>query len=472
MTRKSYIISNYKVSKTTYQFIHGTLQALDPEHRRFFLHILCSHLIELGREDHEDLEGWETLGLKLPFKTIKAEFERGFSWRPLHARGLILASDYCDGQCRHFQVTPAVLQELLAHLRQQADAPDGSPAVNLFDGTAYNVACRLSGENAPPSSKLMRDAVRVLHGGDRPFDASAVRDHLDWMCRHAKSLAYDNDVICAQTLFAGARQGEGGVWLYAPSYCTQSSGRISENGGGLQSCSRLMKQAALDGIPDLHNYDLRSSQAYALLRELRLAGMDSSWLASHLGPGVFEERAVQLGLSKKTYKGFFFATIMGATHRWLTGESIGSIQAKLQQLHECDGDAARAQFDRVITQLAPLKGTVRTWARWLLESPDCPHRKKTQRRHYLENAAGQKLLLDGSVEPRQLRRKAAAHILQGQEAAYIHHLTILSKNFDFTPISNQHDGLVTLGPVPEGAQRMAADLSGFSDAHLERKSLI
>jgi len=470
--KKSYIISNYKVSKTTYQFVQNKLRGFNAEQQRFFLHLLCSQLIAVGRDDHQDLEGWDTLGLNLPFKTIKAEFERGFSWKALKSAGLIEASDYCDGQCRYFQVAPSVLQEILDHLSQQIQAPDGLPAVNLFDGTAYKVACRVSGEQATPSSKVMRDAMRILHGAECPFNVSAIRDHLDWMLRHAKTLAFDNDLLCAQDIFAGMKHGIGGLGLYVPSYCPQSSGRIGECGGGLQSCSRLMKLAAFDGITNLFNYDLRSSQGYALLQELRLAGMDGTWLASHLGPGAFEERAAQLGLNKKMYKRFFFATIMGATHQWLDGDHVGSIQGTLQRHYGDDLDAARAVFYRVVAQLAPLKQTVRQWAQWLLESPDCPHHKRTQRRDYLENAAGQALVFDGSVEARELRRKSAAHILQGQEAAYIHHLTVLSKGFDFSPVSNQHDGLITLGSVPEEAQRIAAELSGFREAYLEQKSFV
>jgi hypothetical protein len=470
--KKSYIVSDYKVSKTTYQFVQNKIHGLGAEQQRFFLHLLCSQLIAVGRDDHEDLAGWDTLGLKLPYKTIKAEFERGFSWKPLKSAGLIEASDYCDGQCRYFQVSPNVFQEILDHLGQQIQAPDGAPAVNLFDGTAYGVACRLSGEHAPPSSKVMRDALRILHVAECPFNVSAIQDHLDWMLRHAKTLAFDNDLLCAQGIFAGMKTGSGAVALYVPSYCPQSSGRIGECGGGLQSCSRLMKQAAFDGVPNLFNYDLRSSQGYVLLQELQLAGMDDTWLASHLGPGAFEERAAQLGLNKKIYKRLFFATIMGATHQWLDGEHVGSIQASLQRLHGDDVDAARAAFNRVVAQLAPLKQTVRQWAQWLLESPDCPHHKGTQRRDYLENAAGQALVFDGSVEPRELRRKAAAHILQGQESAYIHHLTVLSKSFDFAPVSNQHDGLITLDSIPDEAQRMAAELSGFRHAYLELKPFV
>ena len=48
----------------------------------------------------------------------------------------------------------------------------------------------------------------------------------------------------------------------------------------------------------------------------------------------------------------------------------------------------------------------------------------------------------------------------------------LSKKYGFEPVSNQHDGLVTLGAVPDEASAEAATLSGFVDAHLEQKAFL
>ena len=124
MIRKSYIISNYKVSKTTYQSIHNRMLGFDSEQRRFFLHLLCSHMISLGREDHQELEGYDVLGLNLPYKTIKAEFKRGFSWHPLRDSGLIEASDYADGECRYFQVKPGLVHRFAQSRLMKCAAPE------------------------------------------------------------------------------------------------------------------------------------------------------------------------------------------------------------------------------------------------------------------------------------------------------------------------------------------------------------
>lgn len=466
MSKLSYIISDYKVSKTTHTFIHNILAGLSENEKRFFLHLLCSHLIDLSAGEDKIVEGYDTLGLSLPSKTIKAEFDAPFPNVPLMAKKLIVGSEYFDGTCRYYLIEPELFQKILAHLEEQATAPDGSPAVNLFDGKAYNIGHAFPYPPDPkrPSSKLMRDAARVLHAVDCPVNVGAIQNHLEAL-KSAADVAYDNDRLCVQSIFAGLGTS-GRVSYYTPSYGPQDTGRIGENGGGLQSCTKRMKAAAFDGIPNIYNYDLRSSHAYVLLQELKLAGIDGSWVEEHVGPGVFEERAAHLGLSKGTYKKCFFSTLNGASHVWKTGkEPPGAIQEVL--LKEFEGEEAKAKFGVVVAELKPLKAIVDKWRKWLL-SPKCPHRRTTQREDYILNAAGQWL----HISDEELERKVNAHILQGQEAAYIHHLTILSKKYNFIPISNQHDGLITLGEVPEEAKQEAGRLSGFEQPFLEIKPFV
>lgn len=467
MSKLSYIISDYKVSKTTHTFIHNILAGLSENEKRFFLHLLCSHLIRLSAGEDEIVEGYDSLGLSLPSKTIKAEFDAPFPNVPLMAKKLIVGSEYFDGTCRYYLIEPTLFQKILDHLEEQATAPDGSPAVNLFDGNAYKVGHAFpypKQDPRRPHSKLMRDAVRVLHAVDCPINVGAIQKHLDDL-KSAADVAYDNDRLCAQTIFAGMKTSAG-TDSYTPSYGPQDTGRIGENGGGIQSCTKRMKVAAFDGIPNIYNYDLRSSHAYVLLQELKLAAIDGSWVENHVGPGVFEARAAHLGLSKGIYKKCFFSTINGASHVWKIGkEPPGAIQELL--LEKIGGEEAKAMFGAVVAELKPLKGIVEKWRKWLL-SPESPHRRTTQREDYILNAAGQWL----HVSDDELERKVNAHILQGQEAAYIHHLTILSKKYDFIPVSNQHDGLITLGKVPKDAKQEAGKLSGFEQPHLEIKDFL
>lgn len=464
--KKSYIISQYKVSKTTYEFVHSKLYGLFHEEKRFFLHVLCSQLIDLAK-GHDVLLGWDTLGLNLPSKTIRAEFERGVSWEKMAPKmqGLLEASDYAKRQCRYFQVSAPLFEEICFHLQEQLDKPDGSPAVNLFDGTAYSIARAMPYPPEPefPSSKLMRDAARVLHAVECPFNIEAVQAHLECL-KTTNHPAYENDRLCAQTMFAGMRRQEN-VGYYTATYSPQSSGRIGEVGGGLQSCTKEMKEAAFTSIENVYNYDLRSAHGYVLLQELKLAGVDGAWVEEHLGRGVFEARAVALGLPKKVYKKCFFATVNGASHHW-SDDDPGAIQAELLK-HLKDVDLSKQKFGEVVAELKPLKKIVDEWRTWLI-SPTCPHRMKTQRRDYILNASGQRIFLSHE----EFEQKVIAHILQGREAAYIHHLTLISKEYDFVPVSNQHDGLITMGNVPDEAKIAARKLSGFEQPFLEIKSFV
>ena len=72
----------------------------------------------------------------------------------------------------------------------------------------------------------------------------------------------------------------------------------------------------------------------------------------------------------------------------------------------------------------------------------------------------------------ELKRKLAAFFLQGVEAGYIHWITILSKDFGYEVLSNQHDGVVVLGEIPEEAMQIAKQRSGLKYAELVEKPFL
>ena len=87
------------------------------------------------------------------------------------------------------------------------------------------------------------------------------------------------------------------------------------------------------------------------------------------------------------------------------------------------------------------------------------------------NAAGSRLRIE-DVRKRKLARVLAAFILQGREARLIHELTVLSEHYGFQPIANMHDGLVTIGEIPEVAVLEAVRRAGVPDAELVEKPLM
>jgi hypothetical protein len=79
----------------------------------------------------------------------------------------------------------------------------------------------------------------------------------------------------------------------------------------------------------------------------------------------------------------------------------------------------------------------------------------------------------GTVQPVTLFKNikdTAAFICQGLESAFINHLMILSKDYDYKIRSLEHDGLVVDGVIPAKAVAKARELSGFYTAVLEESA--
>jgi hypothetical protein len=93
---------------------------------------------------------------------------------------------------------------------------------------------------------------------------------------------------------------------------------------------------------------------------------------------------------------------------------------------------------------------------------------------FIKNACGMTLnVTEWSTRSLGAQRKTLfPFLLQGTEAAFIHHLTLLGETYSYEPIANEHDGLITIGPIPEQAVEQARALSGFHYAELEIKPFV
>ncbi|WP_427162627.1 hypothetical protein ACQFX9_14390 [Aliinostoc sp. HNIBRCY26] len=94
-------------------------------------------------------------------------------------------------------------------------------------------------------------------------------------------------------------------------------------------------------------------------------------------------------------------------------------------------------------------------------------------KRYVKNPTGKTLCITDLQKESEWKLKStlAAFVLQGQEAAFIHELTLLSLQYDYQVISNEHDGLVTVGDIPDEAVQKAAEKSGLKYAKLDEKPL-
>jgi len=242
-----------------------------------------------------------------------------------------------------------------------------------------------------------------------PFDLDALERHLNGMGHAATvalgperehlALALRNDVSCAARMRTGCLTGP--FASYQPEYRTSYTGRISERGGGAQSCSRRMKAAIFQNVPNLRNYDLKRAQAFILLQELEDAGLPHDWVSQYLNePEANDKRSAVLGISKDAYKTCLYATIMGSTHARLFNRCKNDLYRGL--LGECGGDVAKARATtiQVYDALAPLKEEVKAWHEYLTASSNCHHLDPSWPNvPTLKNASGLRFRLEGHTKP-------------------------------------------------------------------------
>jgi len=234
-----------------------------------------------------------------------------------------------------------------------------------------------------------------------------------------------------------------------------------------------MKVALFDSIPNLNNYDLRGSQTNILLQELEDAKLPRDWVEKYLGePQAAQSRAAALGISKDCFKRCLYATIMGASLMNYPNANKNQVYANL--LREFSGNTWRAKqlLPVLNSSLQGLKNEVQQWHRNLVKDPACPRLDQSCKKvRTLKNACDQTFKLEGYAADK-LARKAAAFVLQGQEAAFIHCLTALGSTNGFIPISNQHDGLVVIGTIAPTVVDQAAKETGLRYATLDVKPFL
>lgn len=303
-----------------------------------------------------------------------------------------------------------------------------------------------------------------------------------------------------------------GFWTYEPAYRVQRPGRLSQIGGGFQSCSREMKQAAYSGVPGVVNYDLRASQAMILIVLLREAGIDPWWIVAYVALGK-AAAAEHIGISIDLWKKILYALLMGAN-------APSAAQARLLPIsREIDGEAApsggryrdgprkrygsrkrytfvfsrgtlteavlaeagpddfEAVYGRLLEYTEGLRDALALWHTSLETSfvRENGWRNPKNGMTYLTNEVGMKRAVEDRSSERVTRpAEIAAFLLQGREAAFTHALAASAREFGFHPLSYEHDGLVVQGVIPQEAVERAAGAARLpmSQVALEPKPFV
>lgn len=291
------------------------------------------------------------------------------------------------------------------------------------------------------------------------------------------------------------------IYEYKAAYKIQKGGRTSEIGGGYQSANRVFKHLCMEGVTDLveiYNYDLKAAQAYILQQELQHCNIECPWLDDYLsGKTDRQELADNANLNISTWKTVFYAIIMGG----IIKNDEGKIYLAIKNLHykkENPDKWANAHLDQLKKCFEPLIEATKQWRKHIYLSHDDRYTYMHGGLKHWKNACGMKLkefglkespgkaliLVDRTIDkqyshenPRHVqaiaerKRSLAAFILQGQEAAFIHHLTVLCSKHDIPVYRNEHDGLMVGQKIPQKLIKDAGKLSGFKEPQFEIKEI-
>lgn len=491
---EAYIQKSFKVLEDQYQFMANETAGLDPDTSHFVSHVLVSTIHRLNNRA-------DSLASPISSLLIRKELPKA---RVLDARerGLVNITPHSTlyGLCREFEITPSLLQGFIdAGAAISLEQYRWAEKVNLFTGERMRAAAksRLYDDHRHSEPPVITEAIKIICGNGCFFNLGAIEHHLDKLkdkrdhcaidfgpdsAQYARANGrYINDFCCSRSIIDQnpTATSTPGIFAYVPAYFVASTGRIQQYRGGLQSCSRQMKYVAYSGVPGLRNYDLKASQLNALVLELIEAALDPVWLLRYLDtPDAKYVYADMVGISADCWKECLLALVMGAPLPTAMNEmtlKYYSIMRLLVEEAEGDLDLAEQFRSRFARAVAPLVEQLNAWHKYLVGRFLESKYRRSKRGEYIQNQVGKRLYLNElslKGQARKAKAKLSAFLLQGREAAFIHTLTALSRQYGFKPIGNEHDGLVVIGKMPDAAIEKAAGISGFEKAEMIEKPFV
>lgn len=472
-TSQAYLQDYLKVTKAAYEYIDGLLRerGIGQHSTRLFKHVLSSGSLPTSEG------GWVPVPARLMQRKIP-----NADWKLLRNEGLLEVKNYTENRCREYRVP--------FEIRQQFEAMNSftrSGYVNLFTGrpttrTLKNEKTKENPSGNPtPVPDLVRDAMAAIPTGY--INTETVFLHLAELDR--KYRRAQNDLLWADLTGAdpeeieaaekamrrfrgrlttdqaawhsivgqGLKHVRGPIYAFSPAYRATRTGRLTAQRSLLQSCSREMKEAAFTAIPEMHNYDIKSSQMVILSDYFQEAGIQCEWLDSYVeNDRAKYEWSERAGLSVDTWKSCLYALLMGAKpHK--SGFYTRDIWENLTAEYP-DEDEAYEKLQQFKAATKELRSALNEWHEHLVNE----WYPQNERWGRALNDVGMPIRKKGFIDEGKLnvgsfKRALAAHLLQGREALFIHNLVLLSRTerFDFRVISHQHDGLVTIGAIPQEA---------------------
>jgi hypothetical protein len=341
---------------------------------------------------------------------------------------------------------------------------------------------RVRDENGRRYPKLIDQALRVLKGADHAFRMEAVERAVEALSDPKTEEERARLCSLRSLLEVIRRQWDPESETTRNAYEVQLlSGRIQFKGGGPQGLPRAVKFRAYD-FERVYNYDIGSCHSEALrhlAEDLQKVGVmvDTEPLDRYLEKGGKEVVARKTGLPRSLVKATEHAVKYGAClpanldHARAIGRKIGHVPeiARIADKEVESSDQALKKLREVFWNIRQM---VSRMSRALVGEYFETHKQPGGPQGYcMKNACGIAFRPKGFSEGHERETKAMAWYLQGLEAAYVHWVTVLSQEYGYKPIANEHDGLITKGRVPKEAKEEARRRSGFARAELVEKPL-
>jgi hypothetical protein len=502
------LISNAKphksrrATKMEIEWVKQKTHRLHDDTRKIFVHVLISTLQELKKTK----DGDELIFVPVGCKFLHENFSKG-NWRTLVQRGLLLLEPFDREQKKsnRFAIPRHLLDDFISLTDLMPLAVWRRTAkYNLMTGKESQVQSknRIYDKHGNKEIDLVVDAMTTISENRREVNIEAMEHIVNWRlwvresCREKygdkskqfkkANHQYINDQSCLRAVDSMSQFifGKPGFKSYKPTFKLVGS-RIYENGGGLQSGSSELKEAAKTGVKDFNNYDLRSSQVTFLIENLRIAGIDATPFIDYASDEKAKDKyAALVGCSPKCWKRSLLTLIMGG---YKPGEidpdasednfSANSIETYFLEDFSFDTAKAQEAINRFLEVVKPFASRLAEWHRWLLEHYFPAERRKSPKGWYIKNRLGAVLYPREPkdkhkrqgikrLSPAVITSRIAAHLLQGAEALFIHTLTLLGAKYGFKVVGNEHDGICVMGTIPDEAVKEAAEMCGLSHLNL------
>lgn len=484
--KESFVTPFWRSTRPVMDYV-VTLTGGCPAAYKLVVHLLVSTMkTKVHCDDVELYEAGYRVYIPIPARTMKKLGGVGaIDWlrerKIIHRRYWTDADGvrvyYSKGRCAEYALDPVVILEVcriglkaikldpkhIDYVDLAAQKPIGSrrgPKLASFDFTG-----------AEKGALVVIPWVAMLAKAEEMLQIAEAVGRID-LQRRAFAAAFELQRIHAMPHF---RRLKGGVAIFRSYYRLHPNGRRYQVGGGLQQMPRELKQVLLDEGSDYHNYDLSSAHVMAIFKLAKAINQarhlhsknDRVWAnVFYIDATPFEEIVTEgyaslanmAGLPEGIVKKIYHAHIMGADFeprkKHATYEDVraylGDWWKARKALKEMEWafaavtEARDGVISAMNTMIRNPKMKSSTWLRGFVEV------SQVGPQVFIRNASG------GVLEVQDIHCQRVAedstvlsHLLTGIERKVISTLILMLEDHGIDVVSDEHDGLITRGAIPQ-----------------------